>query len=336
MLPTSYLFVNHIYEQDLALNNLQWLICHKTYLTNQLFLLITNCCIYFMLYFTFQRVDCNGIVHEPFVLISASLHLLLINCMNLLTTHCSWMKPFERLYCLISTLNKLLFFFSFSDTDQCIPNPWPRSGRHYPDHIWRISFLSVQPQVLKFNNFILTTPGLSVSPSLSLSPIPFFPLILFTDLSYFSSFFPLITFFLMNPFTSFFFAFISKKCGQDWCSPRQHQIHLLSVMSIWSGHNLFFSFICQVRKKIYCSQIEIQSILPDISINDAPPPQLLWTVEQRRRKGGNFHCGWVDKWDFFFSKFFTQIIKKDYYLREKKWKLNFKKFFVIFVVNSHI
>ena len=29
MLPTDYLLTNHIYKQDLALNNLQGLICHK-------------------------------------------------------------------------------------------------------------------------------------------------------------------------------------------------------------------------------------------------------------------------------------------------------------------
>ena len=43
MLPTNYLFTNHIYiyiyiyiyEQDLILSNLQELICHKTQPTNQ-------------------------------------------------------------------------------------------------------------------------------------------------------------------------------------------------------------------------------------------------------------------------------------------------------------
>ena len=44
MLPTNYLFTNHIYliyidmniyKQDLTLNNLQVLICHKTHPTNQ-------------------------------------------------------------------------------------------------------------------------------------------------------------------------------------------------------------------------------------------------------------------------------------------------------------
>ena len=42
MLPTNHLFTNHIYlifmhKEDLALNNLQWLICHKTQPTNQPF-----------------------------------------------------------------------------------------------------------------------------------------------------------------------------------------------------------------------------------------------------------------------------------------------------------
>ena len=43
MLPTNYSFTNHEhahariynYKHDLALNNLQWLICHKTQPTNQ-------------------------------------------------------------------------------------------------------------------------------------------------------------------------------------------------------------------------------------------------------------------------------------------------------------
>ena len=40
MLPTNYSFRNHIYliylyEQDLTINNLQELICHKTHPTNQ-------------------------------------------------------------------------------------------------------------------------------------------------------------------------------------------------------------------------------------------------------------------------------------------------------------
>ena len=52
MLPTDYLFANYtyliyMYKQDLALNNLQELICHKTSLTNHLVIhLNTNqaCC----------------------------------------------------------------------------------------------------------------------------------------------------------------------------------------------------------------------------------------------------------------------------------------------------
>ena len=40
MLPTNYLFTNHIYliymyKQDLALNNLPRLVCHKTQPINQ-------------------------------------------------------------------------------------------------------------------------------------------------------------------------------------------------------------------------------------------------------------------------------------------------------------
>ena len=41
MLPTNYLFTNHMYKQDLALNNLHRLICNKTKI-NQSFLARPN------------------------------------------------------------------------------------------------------------------------------------------------------------------------------------------------------------------------------------------------------------------------------------------------------
>ena len=76
MLPTNYLFTVfniHMYKEDLALNNLQGLICHKAQLTNQIY---CDQYIYFYLLYIHILKPSQKCIHNQINNVPNAIHVL--------------------------------------------------------------------------------------------------------------------------------------------------------------------------------------------------------------------------------------------------------------------